>query len=105
MSAPKPVSASASQPGCMPPRTHLAARKYTPGPATAAGSRASTRTSPYNHLIAAMSPASFDTRRARLLLRELRECQRASAERESCRRLDALEGVEAAIQRIGEIGS
>ncbi|MFZ2049514.1 MAG: helix-turn-helix transcriptional regulator [Solirubrobacteraceae bacterium] len=56
-------------------------------------------------MIAAMSPASFDTRRARLLLRELRECQRASAERESCRRLDALEGVEEAIQRIGEIGS
>lgn len=52
-----------------------------------------------------MSTASFDIRGARLLLRELHELRRASAERDSCRRLDALEAVEEAIQRIGEIGS
>jgi DNA-binding CsgD family transcriptional regulator len=56
-------------------------------------------------LIAAMSTASFDIRGARLLLRELRQCQRASAERDSSQRLDALQGVEDAIQRIGEIGT
>jgi DNA-binding CsgD family transcriptional regulator len=52
-----------------------------------------------------MSTASFDIRAASRLLRELHECQRAIAERESRRRVDALHRVEEAIRRLGEIGT
>jgi DNA-binding NarL/FixJ family response regulator len=52
-----------------------------------------------------MSTASLDIRAASRLLRELHECQRALAEQESCRRIDALQRVEDASRRLGEIGT
>lgn len=57
------------------------------------------------HTVAAMPSASFDIPRASRLLRELRECRRAIAERESHRRIEALHRVEEAIRRLGEIGT